>query len=344
VIGAANGHAFLAIGVAFLVFPLMRLIFGAYKPVHELPWREGIASTLHALPVVYALFMVGSLLTTAHLLLAVTESGALELLGIGLSLWITMLFGLCPAHELLHRRNRFERDVGAVLAGAIGYPALHLEHSLHHARPGEVDLAEWPRLTESAWTFATRRLRRIVTDDVHELCRSSSSWSTASRRQSVIAHATWVAVAAYFLTVAGPGAALLYIVCGAGCALGMQLMTYVQHWGLADDAHVGGRSQPLAWEDDCRFQTWVTLHISFHQQHHLSAGTPFYRLGMAAGSPRLPAGYIVMLMLCLVPPVWRLTMGPVLARWRDDPNDVPDAGHRLTCFWSLPERASGAKG
>ena len=77
VAGAATGHVFLAIGVAFLVFPLMRLVFGAYKPVHELPWREGIASMLHALPIAYTLFMVGSLLAVAHLLPAVAESGAL---------------------------------------------------------------------------------------------------------------------------------------------------------------------------------------------------------------------------------------------------------------------------
>lgn len=344
VVGAVTGHAFLALGTAFLVFPLMRLVFGAYKPVHELPWREGIASMLHALPAAYALFMVGSLLVVAHQLPDVAESGAPELVGMGLSLWITMLFALCPAHELIHRRSRFERDVGSALAGAIGYPALLLEHSLHHARHGQVELAEWPGMTESAWTFAIRRLRRVAADDVNDMRRAASSWRTsASARHTVIAHATMVAVATYFLAVAGPAGALLYLCSAAGCAFGMQLITYVQHWGLGDDAVVAGRDQPLAWEDDCRFQAWVTCHISFHQQHHWNAHTAYYRLGMAAGAPRLPAGYIVMLLLCLVPALWREAMLPVLAHWHDDPNDVPTPGRRLTC-WSDHARASGVKG
>ena len=34
----------------------------------------------------------------------------------------------------------------------------------------------------------------------------------------------------------------------------------------------------------------------------------------------------------------------VLARWRDDPSDVPAAGRRLTCFWSDNARVTGVGG
>jgi hypothetical protein len=66
--------------------------------------------------------------------------------------------------------------------------------------------------------------------------------------------------------------------------------------------------------------------------HHRAAGQPYYRLGMVEGSPRLPAGYIVLMVLCLFPFAWRRAMLPTLRAWHRDPAAAPPPGRRLTCF------------
>lgn|SRR5574337_291354 len=343
VASVATGHSYLAIGVAFLVLPLTRIVFGTFRPVHRFAWRESVANFLHALPAVYAIAAVGSLIYVASGARSSATLPMASLAGMGLSLWITLLLGLCPAHELVHRRSRAERLLGTILAGAIGYPALALEHALHHAREGETELAEWPLLDESVWRFAMRRLRQVGAEfaDALRPNRVGSAPGTLQAHARVAAASTGL-VATCFLVLGGGRGLLLYVCAAAGCAMGMQIMTYVQHWGLAEPSSTLDRPQPLAWESDCRFQAWLTLHLSFHQEHHRVGSTHFYRLGMSDASPRLPAGYIIMMLLCLVPRLWRHAMWPALAAWQANPLDHMSAGRRLTCFglYQRPQEAA----
>lgn len=333
VVGTLAQRPYLAIGVAFLVLPLMRMAFGSYRNTHAIAWREGVATFLHWLPVAYAALLLGSEFAVARWVGGHTSASTSALIGVGLSLWITLLFGLCSAHELIHRRRRLERLIGAALAGFLGYPALALEHPMHHAREGREDTADWPRFDESVWTFSTRRLWRVGREFISAvLTRESHPLASALRTQALTALVSTGVMLGVFLGLAGPPGLAIYTLAAMGCALGMQIMTYLQHWALADPRWVGDRAQPLAWEDDCRFQAWITLHISFHQQHHVAASTPFYRLGMDAASPRLPAGYIAMMLICLVPSAWRSAMLPALEEWKSDPGRHESPGRRMTCF------------
>lgn len=333
VIGTLARRPYLAIGVAFFLLPLMRIAFGAYRNTHAIAWRESVASFLHWLPAGYAALLLGSSVAVADWLRGHPSANLGALIGIGLSLWITLLFGLCSAHELIHRRRRSERWVGAVLAGALGYPALALEHPMHHAREGREDTADWPRFDESVWTFSARRLWRVGREFICTvLTRETHPMASALRSQVVVAVASYIVMLCIFLAAAGFPGLVIYAMAAMGCALGMQIMTYLQHWALADPRWVGDRAQPLAWEDDCRFQAWITLHICFHQRHHMEASTPFYRLGLDEASPRLPAGYITMMLICLVPTAWRNAMLPALEEWKAGPGRHPSPGRRVTCF------------
>lgn len=333
VVGTVTGRPYLAFGVAFFVLPLMRMAFGTYGNAHELAWRESIATVLHWLPVSYAVILVGSLIVVAASFGAGAVEGASAHIGMGLSLWITLLFGLCSAHELLHRRRRTERLAGAALAGALGYPAMALEHPMHHAREGAVDMAESPRFEESVWAFAARRIQRIARELQSTLWGpTGNSLTSPLRTQLLVALTATGAVLLCFFALAGLPGLATYVVAAMGCTLGLQIMTYLQHWALSDPRWVGAQAQPLAWEDDCQFQAWITLHISFHQRHHQDAAMPYYRLGLDRASPRLPAGYILMMVICLVPSVWRKAMLPALEEWAAGPAAPQTAGRRLTCF------------
>ena len=105
----------------------------------------------------------------------------------------------------------------------------------------------------------------------------------------------------------------------------------MQHWGLGDDHLSDARDRSLAWEDDCRFQGWMTLNLSVHQSHHDDPASPYYRLGLASGSPRLPAGYILLLFAALIPGLWRRVMKPALDYWLTHEGSPPSAGRRVAC-------------
>jgi fatty acid desaturase len=330
--GLEIGHPILAFGVVMLAFPLARILFGDY-PAATVLWREWIATCLDRLPVAYGVFLLGTVIVALHWLAAGGADSASTAIAFGLSLWMTMLFATCPAHELLHRRSRLDARVGRWIAGIAGYPILGHEHLTHHMRSGNIEAAEWPRVDESVWQFSSRRAlaawrSAVERDRVLNARRRVGPLRGELAEACLVTLGSWTA-----FTIAGGWAGFaIYGGVMVGVTFGVQIITYLQHWGLGTDNVAKARETPYAWEDTCRFQAWVTLHLSFHQAHHRSSALPYYRLRTAAGAPRPPAGYVVLMVLCLFPRLWRQLMLPALAYWKRQPSTALVQGRRLTCF------------
>lgn len=338
-LGAHMQEPWLAIGVAILLFPLARVVFGAMPATGAPEWSERIATLLHGLPLAFAAVLPVCVL--AGLLLAGQSQAefSLAMLGLGLSLWMTLLFGTCVAHELTHRRDKRHALIGNMLTGFCGYPALGSEHLAHHARPGDTRLAEYPLKDESVWTFAGRRMKRIAAElfGANAPIWHARSLTALRTRVALLTTAlTWIS----FTMIAGLPGMCLYLAAMLGVAFGVQLITYIQHWALGDDSIPGRIAYGRGWEDDCRFQVWVTLSLSLHDEHHRDSRTPFYRIAPSPDAPRLPAGYVLLMFASLVPPVWRRVMAASHQYWLSSPASPISAGHRLTCFglhWPQPK-------
>jgi len=310
-----------------LVAPLLRSLFGDSQ--REPPaWSEGIATYLEYLPSVAAL---GCVVATAVAMSSIPSSatdGAL----LGLSLWALFVFASCIAHELVHRRDGTSRMLGQVLSGVIGYPLLEHEHRAHHARSGNVSSAEWPRLDESVWSFSLRRLRLVFRNAWEgDLVAASKNGHRLGGGLPLACLAT-AGTAAGFAAASGLRGFVLYALVALAVAWSLQAVTYLQHWGLGTDSVDDAIEGEYGWEDHCLIQSWITLAISYHQAHHHSNSLPYYRQRPSSAAPKAPAGYVVLLLASLIPPVWRSLMFPALDRWKADPNKQVTAGRRLVCF------------
>jgi alkane 1-monooxygenase len=313
-----------------VVAPLLRGFLGDAQS--EMPeWTERIATALDVLPTVCAIvYMVST--GAALLLLRRLDHSHVELAWFGASLWAAFLFGTCVAHELVHRAAPVPRAAGRMLSGLLGYPFLEHEHRAHHARNGNIDVGECPRLDESVWAFSIRRMSQVV----------PTAWAgnalLAARRGRLLSGGLPLSAASLLLTAsaftlaAGLQGLLLYVAVAAAVGWALQAITYVQHWGLGQQAH--DQSIDLGWEDHCQLQAWLTLGISFHQAHHRMGGIPYYRLQPAHDAPKAPAGYVVLFFASLVPPLWRKLMMPALLHWQRNPGTQQTAGRRLICFRS----------
>lgn len=124
-----------------------------------------------------------------------------------------------------------------------------------------------------------------------------------------------IAVMVCFGLVAGWRGVVFYGFVIAGTAFTMQAITYIQHWGLTDRLSPGLGAVGYSWEDRCVMQAWVTLNHAYHGHHHVHPSLPYFRLGGFANSPRLPASYPVMLLMAMIPPLFRRTMGRRLDAW-----------------------------
>ena len=135
-----------------------------------------------------------------------------------------------------------------------------------------------------------------------------------------------------FVLAAGWAGFWMYLGVIVSVSFSVQIVTYLQHWGLGTDNVETADTQHFAWEDTCRFQSWLTFGLSFHQGHHRSTATVFYRIELSDDSPRQPAGYAVLLLLCMAPPLWRALMLPILDRWKQRPTASRAPGRRHNCF------------
>ena len=243
-----------------------------------------------------------------------------------------MVFATCVVHELLHLRARADRTIRHLLAGLAGYPVLGYEHSRHHRMPGNTAGAEWPMLAETVWQFAARRLSAILPEAIGT---KGLAWAGDSRSPTVrglrIAAAATFATWASFGLAAGWAGVVIYGAIIVLVGFGVQLVTYMQHWGLGDDSIENATARECGWEDDCRFQAWVTMNLSLHHEHHRHGARAYYRIGLAADSPRLPAGYVLLMFAAFVPPLWRRVMAPALAYWKVQPTRPLSAGRRIAC-------------
>lgn len=323
---------FLLAGLVMLVFPLARMVFGAVDDSAPRVWDERIGMALDRLPWLYSAALIGSL---AVLLWRLPTSDSTLAAGLGwtLSLWLTFTFATCVAHELLHRSGRADRTLGHLLAGFVGYPILGYEHSRHHRMPGNTAAAEWPRVDETVWRFAMRRLRFETSEALGRrgLAIAGAPNSPVVRNLRLALMATVITLAAFVLTAGWTGA-VIYLATIALVGFSVQIVTYMQHWGLGDDNLDDARTRGVAWDSDCRFQAWVTMSLSLHQGHHRSDTLPYYRIAIASDSPRLPAGYVLLLFAAVVPPLWRRVMSPALAYWRAHPLAPISSGRSVTCI------------
>lgn len=317
-------------GVVMLGFPLARWAFGAVRPGSAPAWTAAQVRLLEAWPLLHAAILPAAL---AVLLwrLGMSEVQASDALGWLLGLWLVMVFGTCVAHALLHDSQRGRRNLGHALAGLCGYPLLGAEHARHHRLSGSTAAAEAARTDESLWGYAWRRQVQVL-----RLALGREGLIRASPRVRgplIGAMASTLLAASAFGIFGGSHALAIYVLASVLVAFGVQAVTYLQHWGLGDDAFAQ-TARDLAWEDDCRFQAWVTLNLSLHQSHHHDVARPYYRTGLLRQAPRPPAGYLVLLALALAPPVWKAAMLPAVARWRSQPGRPPSSGRALVC-WNL---------
>jgi alkane 1-monooxygenase len=319
--------AFLPVALVYLLVPVLDAAAGlnpdspqgdAAAALGANPWFRLITWTWVPVQLVLIAWTIGWL---------TGPSGTfLERIGVTLSLGITCgAIGLTFAHELVHRPDRWERGLGEALLASVSYPHFAIEHVFGHhryvatlrdpatARFGEGLYRFLPRTIggglASAWRLERSRL----------LKRGRSMRSPHNR--FIRYGAVQIAIYAGVWSAWGVRGVLVF----AGQALVavalLETINYVEHYGLVRRELSPGRYEPIApahsWNSCHRLSNWILINLARHADHHLVASKRYQVLDHLGEAPQLPAGYATMLMLALVPPLWRRVMDPRVLAWRE---------------------------
>jgi len=206
-------------------------------------------------------------------------------------------FSIITAHELIHRRNRWERNLGRLLLSTVLYEHFYTEHLRGHHRLvataedpatahfGETYSAFWRRTVpaqfRSAWALEARRLgdenmslfdsRMLKNNILHGI---AVGWGLAFAILFVFGVAAFVA----FLLQAFLAVRLLEVV------------NYFEHWGLQRRSD---RVRPQdSWDTHSRFTYYGLTGLSRHADHHAYPARPYQQLRVWDEAPILPTGYV----------------------------------------------------
>lgn len=232
-------------------------------------------------------------------------------------------YGINVAHELGHRRSRFEQDLSKALLMTSLYLHFFVEHNRGHhrrvatpedpasARRGETLYGFWWRSVtgsyRSAWHLENARLAQTGTP--------WWSWTNEMVRFTVAQAAMLLAIAVVF----GPVALAGFVAAGAGGFLLLETVNYVEHYGLArqrNDKGVYERVQPHhSWNSNRPGGRMFLFDLTRHSDHHANATRKYQVLRHFDDAPELPAGYPAMILLALCPPLFQAVMERALRRW-----------------------------
>jgi alkane 1-monooxygenase len=277
-------------------------------------------------------------------------------LGMALTLGIVSGVAINTAHELGHKRVELERWLSKVALAPCFYGHFYIEHNRGHhvrvatpndpasARIGESLYRYWPRTVvgslRSAWGVEAKRLGRKGTHPFRLTNDVLNAWL-----MSVV---IWGALVAWLGVGVLPYLAVQALV---GLTL-LETVNYMEHYGLLRQQVVsGGRVRfervlpEHSWNSNQIATNVLLYHLQRHSDHHANPTRRFQTLRDFSEAPVLPSGYTGMILLALVPPLFRRFMDPrVVAHYGGDlrlANVAPGKLEKLVRRYPLPVADEG---
>ena len=320
--GSPDVWSFVPLLVALVLVPLVNLAWR--RPARRLP--ETVRRSAG-----WQRFYRGLLLLGAPAQLALVwaacwhwATGGVSWVGaVGWSLSVGLysaLFAINVGHELIHSPRRFDRAVGGLLLSTVAFGSFKVVHlRVHHrwvATPRDPASAPRDRSLFAHWWMSIAANAR-------------EAWREERRRQRAAGRPWWRTELLVWYGLTALWAATAWWLCGGQgllffalqCALAiltLELINYLQHYGLRRRVDAGGKYEPVqprhSWSQAHRLTNLALLNMMRHGDHHANPGRKYQELYEAEESPRYPFDFSVMLLLAMVPPLFRAVVHPQLDR------------------------------
>lgn len=266
-------------------------------------------------------------LTIAAYLWAGEALSMVDKIGLAATLGLVSGIGINAAHELGHRVERLERWLAKIALAQSGYGHFFVEHNRgHHVRVATPEDPASGRLGESLWAFLPRSayggLVSAIRLERERLERQGLGW-WSPRNHLLQAWSMTLALFGVLMAVFGWSILpylLVQAVIGAGL---LETVNYIEHYGLLREKRPDGRyrrcSPRDSWNSDRLVTNIFLFHLQRHSDHHANPGRRYQTLRSCGEAPQLPAGYASMIVLAVIPPLWRRVMDKrLLAHYEGD--------------------------
>ncbi|MDN5760181.1 MAG: alkane 1-monooxygenase, partial [Tomitella sp.] len=242
-------------------------------------------------------------------------------IGLAITVGVTAGIGINTAHELGHKKEGLERRLSRIVLAQSAYGHFYIEHNRgHHVRVATPEDPASSRMGESFYRFWPRTV----------IGSARSAWELESKRLQRVGSPVWGpkndVLTAWLMTVVLFGASLaifglgiwpyLLIQAVFGFSL-LEAVNYLEHYGLKRQRTSRGRYERCrpshSWNSNHICTNVFLYHLQRHSDHHANPTRRYQTLRNMEEAPQLPAGYATMILVAVVPPLWRKVMDPKVA-------------------------------
>ena len=326
--------SFLAFGYVFVLVPFLELFLKG-TTINLDPGEEEIAKNDRFYDyVIYGLVPCQLGLLIFFLFRLEDQSLMLwEKLGIMTAMGISCgTLGINAAHELGHRKTRYEQILSKILLATTQYMHFFIEHNRgHHKNVSTDEDPASSRLGEHLYAFYVRSVRdswlsawQLESDRLKKKQLSFWSFHNEMLHFQIIQLSIVVGILAIF----GWDILLFYLGASAMGFLLLETVNYIEHYGLTRLKNENGFYEPTkpvhSWNSNHALGRILLLELTRHSDHHYMSTRKYQVLRHFDESPQMPTGYPGMILLSFFPPLWFKVMHRKIEQYKST-----RAGHAL---------------
>ena len=229
------------------------------------------------------------------------------------------LIGTITAHELTHRTwDPISMMVGRWLLSFSFDTIFAIEHVYGHHRYVSTinDPATAPRGRNVYWHVIVSTVTgNISAWNLEKERLAKYSKGPLSLRNGVIrGHLMSIVLVLAAFFVGGTEAALFFIACGLWGKSLLEIVNYMEHYGMVRDPNVAVQPRH-SWNTNKRISSWAMFNLTRHSHHHADGNVPYQDLKPYPDAPMMINGYLTTIVVALIPPLWHRLMTPKVLSW-----------------------------
>jgi len=219
------------------------------------------------------------------------------------------ILGTVPGHELVHRKkNKFDMFIGNWLLAFSWDCTFAIEHV--HGHHKDVCLDEDPasaKRGENIYLFILRAILNEQRDgwkiEINRLKRKELN-SFSIHNRMVVGYSRSLIITILTFIFGGANGMLCFLLCALLAKSFLEAINYIEHYGLVRE-----RGKPVcmrhSWNSNHLLSSLYLCNVTRHSDHHRAPNLRFWDLKpQDKNSPMLPYGYLTMLYLVLIAPIF----------------------------------------
>ena len=236
-----------------------------------------------------------------------------EWIGIILSLGIILgANGINVAHELGHRKKKWERILGKILLIPTFYMHFYVEHNLGHhvhvATPEDPSTAKYNQNVYAFWyqtIIGTYKKAWQIQLKLNKVNHNSFFSFQNDMFWFTIIQISYLLLVYFIFNTNG-----LLLVTSSGIVgfLLLETINYIEHYGLKRTQLPSGRYERVtekhSWNSNHIMGRILLYELTRHSDHHYKASKKYQILEYHDESPQMPFGYPTSMVIALFPPLW----------------------------------------